>query len=56
MTDDIVDALYARLEEVRRASAVKVEPDDEFNMGINCRLANEEDWLTELLQKIEILR
>jgi len=49
----IVNSLYERLDDVRRGLAVKVEPDDEFDLGINCRLANEEVWLTELLLKIQ---
>jgi hypothetical protein len=49
----IVNALYERLDDVRRGLAVKVSPDDEFDLGINCRLANEEMWLTELLLKIQ---
>lgn len=49
----IVNALYERLDDVRRGLAVKVNPDDEFDSGINCRLANEELWLTELLLKIQ---
>ena len=49
----IVDALYDRLKEVRRASNVKFALDDEFELGINCRLANEAEWLEDLLDKIE---
>lgn len=49
----IVNSLYERLDDVRRGLAVKVAPDDEFDLGINCRLANEEMWLTELLLKIQ---
>jgi hypothetical protein len=48
------DELYRRLDDARRSSAVKVEPDDEFNLGINCRLANEEMWLLDLLHKLEM--
>ena len=48
------EELYLRLEEIRRAAAVKVEQDDEFNLGINCRLANEEEWLLNLLHKLEV--
>ena len=51
---DIREELYRRLDDVRRASAVKVEQDDEFNLGINCRLANEEEWLLNLLHKLEV--
>jgi len=50
---DIVQALYGRLKEVRRASNVKFDLDDEFELGINCRLANEAEWLEDLLDKIE---
>ena len=54
---DVVDALkkvlYDRLSDVRRASAVEFDQDDEFNQGINCRLANEEFWLENVLDKIE---
>lgn len=50
---EIVQALYARLSEVRRASLVKFPLDDEFELGINCRLANEAEWLEDLLDKIE---
>ena len=50
---DIVEALYERLHEVRRALGVRVPLDDEFEQGINCRVANEEFWLEELLDKIE---
>lgn len=49
----IVAALYERLREVRRASVVKFPLDDEFELGINCRLANEAEWLEDLLDKIE---
>jgi len=49
----IIAALYDRLTEVRRASRVKFELDDEFELGINCRLANEAEWLEDLLDKIE---
>jgi hypothetical protein len=54
---EVVDALkkvlYDRLSDVRRASAVEFDQDDEFNQGINCRLANEEMWLENVLDKIE---
>jgi hypothetical protein len=50
---EIVDALYARLKDVRRALSVRVEPDDEFNLGINCAQVNEEFWLQTLIDKIE---
>jgi hypothetical protein len=51
--DDIVDALYARLEAVHRALAVSVAYGDDFDAGINCRLANEQYWLQDLLDKVE---
>ena len=50
---EIVNALYERLNDVRRALGVRVPLDDEFEQGINCRVANEEFWLEELLNKIE---
>ena len=50
---EIVQALYARLSDVRRASVVQIPVDDEFELGINCRLANEAEWLEDLLDKIE---
>lgn len=50
---DIVQALYARLSDVRRASVVQIPVEDEFELGINCRLANEAEWLEDLLDKIE---
>lgn len=49
----IVAALYDRLRDVRRASDMKFPIDDDFELGINCRLANEEQWLMDLLDKIE---
>lgn len=49
----IVNSLCERLDDVRRSLTVKVSPDDEFDLGINCRLANEELWLSELLLKIQ---
>jgi hypothetical protein len=50
---DIVQALYDRLKEVRRAINMKFPLDDEFELGINCRMANEAEWLEDLLEKIE---
>jgi hypothetical protein len=50
---EIVNSLYQRLADVRRCLEVKVSDDDEFDLGINCRLANEEMWLIDLLDKIE---
>ena len=49
----IIAALYDRLTEVRRASRVKFELDDDFELGINCRLANEAEWLEDLLDTVE---
>jgi hypothetical protein len=40
---DIVQALYDRLKDVRRAMNVRPSIDDEFEMGIDCRLANESE-------------
>jgi hypothetical protein len=51
--DQLVEALYDRLDAVRQTLAVRVDPDDEFNLGINCRAANEELWLTTLLDVVE---
>ena len=51
---DIVRALHERLSEVRRASNMKFPLDDEFELGINCRMANEAEWLEDLLEKIEL--
>lgn len=50
---EIVRELYNRLYEVRRSLAVQVSQDDEFEVGISCRLANEEFWLRNFLDKIE---
>ena len=54
---DVVDALkkvlYDRLSDVRRASNLGFPLDDDFELGINCRLANEAEWLEDLLEKIE---
>jgi hypothetical protein len=51
--EEIIQELYDRLKEVRRASVMKFPLDDEFELGINCRLANEAEWLEDLLDKIE---
>jgi hypothetical protein len=32
---------------------VKFELDDEFELGINCRMANEAEWLEDLLEMVE---
>jgi len=53
LTNEIVEELYRRLIDVRRALNVRVDRDDEFEMGINCRATNEEHWLLELLDKVE---
>ena len=53
IADKYVEALYQRLDDVRRASAVVVQEGDLFELGINCRLANEEMWLKDLLDQIE---
>ena len=50
---DIVQSLYQRLKDVRRAMNVRPSLEDEFEMGIDCRLANEAEWLESLLEKIE---
>jgi hypothetical protein len=52
----LLDALYERLDDVRRALAVRVSNDDEFELGINCRLTNEEWWLLDVLDKMEKTR
>ena len=51
---DIVRALHERLSGVRRASNMKFPLDDEFELGINCRMSNEAEWLEDLLEKIEL--
>jgi hypothetical protein len=49
---EIVRELYRRFNDVLRAS--EHNPiDDDFERGIDCRLANEELWLKDLLEKIE---
>jgi hypothetical protein len=53
IADKYVEALYQRLDDVRRASSVSVEEGDLFELGINCRLANEEMWLKDFLDQIE---
>jgi hypothetical protein len=51
---EIVDALYQRLYEVRNAIfGSKTFTRDEFELGINYRLDREVDWLETLLDKIE---
>ena len=53
LTNQVIDELYKRLDDVRRTLGVRVPRDDEFEQGINCRAANEEFWLEELLANIE---
>lgn len=48
---DIVDMLVQRLEDCRRSAAVKLSPYDEFDLGIDCRIANEIAWLEENIEK-----
>ena len=50
---EIVQALYQRLKDVRRAINVRPAINDEFELGIDCRLANESEWLENLLEVIE---
>jgi hypothetical protein len=50
---DIVATLNARLEDIRRAEEQKYPIQDEFEMGIDCRLANERLWLETLLNTIK---
>jgi hypothetical protein len=61
MTADIdlltlLDALYDRLDDVRRTLDVRVDREDEFGLGINCAKTNEEMWLLDLLDKMEKTR
>jgi hypothetical protein len=51
--DQLIDSLYARLDAVRRAINVKPDLEDAFDMGIDCRLANEKWWLETLLANVE---
>jgi len=52
--EQIVEALYARLEEVRRVLREGVvDPDDQFNLGFDSAKYYEAEWLTDLLDKIE---
>ena len=50
---EIVRELYRRFDEVLRAQKQEHPIDDEFEKGIDCRLANEELWLKDFLDKIE---
>lgn len=51
--EEIIQELYDRLRAVRRAIEMKFPVYDDFEVGINCRLANEAEWLENLLDKIE---
>jgi hypothetical protein len=51
--DKIVHALYLRLHDVRRSAKVQVPENDEFELGIDCRLANELMWLEDIIDRIE---
>ena len=57
LTNEIVEELYRRLVDVRRCLAVRVPHGEDyvdgFETGINCRAANEEYWLLQLLDKVE---
>lgn len=46
----VKEELYNRLKEVQEAIAMPV---DDFDRGCDCRLADEETWLLNLLDKIE---
>lgn len=50
---EIKEILYQRLEDVRRNMTIPVCSDDPFDLGIDCRLANEEMWLSQALDMIE---
>lgn len=50
---EIIDALQSRLNDINRATELKYPIQDEFEMGIDCRVANEQHWLEELLDKIK---
>ena len=53
--EELIRALEFRLSEVQRAAAAGIKDpeapdvDDAFDLGIDCRLANEEMWLNQLL-------
>ena len=55
--DALVEALYDRLDAVRRCLAVRPLLGEDyaegFDAGISCRAANEEYWLQDLLDKVE---
>jgi hypothetical protein len=50
---ELKEVLYDRLKDVRKAEDMKFPINDDFELGINCRLANESVWLHWLLDKIE---
>jgi len=51
--DKLVDAIIKRLYDVERAMKVKPDLDDQFDLGIDCRLTNEHWWLNHILAKFE---
>lgn len=52
---ELKEVLYDRLKDVKRYASANVDfpLNDDFELGINCRLANEAVWLHWLLDKIE---
>ena len=50
---ELKEILYQRYKDVRRTLAVPVNPNDEFDLGIDCAKTNEAEWLEDLLDKIE---
>jgi hypothetical protein len=50
---ELKEILYLRLKDVRRTLSVKVDPSDDFDLGIDCAKTNEAEWLEDLLDKIE---
>jgi hypothetical protein len=53
LKDELVSALYLRLQDVRRCAKVQVPENDEFELGIDCRIANELMWLEDIIDRIE---
>jgi len=51
--DMLIDAITKRLHDVERAMEVKPDLDDQFDLGIDCRLTNEYWWLSYVLKKFE---
>jgi hypothetical protein len=51
--DMLIDAITKRLNDVERAMKVKPDLDDQFDLGIDCRLTNEHWWLSHILKKFE---